>query len=215
MMAAERAMLRTTEAAAVSGVSVREVNRAIDEGILPTGFTSIENGRTLVPAACMVISFYFGSAGSLTTDERMRTIAHAESRLRGWPSSEPLNDNWIVTHEFLTIDLAPFAKRVTENLDRLDAARKLVVSSPDILGGMPVIRGTRIVVYDVAASYGAGCSIERILEAYPRLDAEAIALAVLYAEANPPRGRPKGARALPPGAVLISESREPRRSAGG
>jgi len=214
-MAAQMEMLRTTEAAAISGVSVREVNRAIDEGILPEGFASLENGRSLAPAACVAISFYFASAAFLTADERMRTIAHATPRLRGWTSSKPLNNNWLVTHEFLTIDLAPFARQVTERLLRLDAARKLVESSPETLGGMPVIRGTRIPVYDVAASYAAGYSIERLLEAYPRLDVEAIELAALYAEANPPRGRPKGALSLPPGAVIVSERRIPRRSAGG
>src|ERR1700733_9209861 len=167
VMTSDMAMLRTTEVAAVSGVSVRDVNRAIDEGILPEGFTSTEHGRTLIPTACMVISFYFASAGSLTSDERMRAIEDATPRLREWQSSRPLNDNWTIRHEFLTIDLAPFARRVTERLHLLDAARKLVEMSPGILGGMPVIRGTRIPVYDVAASYSAGDSVERLLEAYP------------------------------------------------
>lgn len=208
-------MLRTTEAAAVSGVSVREVNRAIDEGILPEGFTSLENGRTVVPAACVVISFYFASAAFLTSDERMRTIAHATPRLRGWLASKPLNDNWTVRHEFLTIDLAPFAQRVAERLRQLDAARRLVEISPEILGGMPVIRGTRIPIYDVAASYIAGESMARLLEAYPRLDAETIELAGLYGAANPPRGRPKSTTPLPSGSVLMSERRMPRRSGAG
>jgi uncharacterized protein (DUF433 family) len=41
-----------------------------------------------------------------------------------------------------------------------------------LLGGTPVLRGTRIPVHDVAASVAAGASKDRILSAYPALDAE-------------------------------------------
>ena len=53
------------------------------------------------------------------------------------------------------------------NSARLDKARALVVEDPEILSGTPVIRNTRIPVYDVAASVAAGLPMERILEDYP------------------------------------------------
>jgi hypothetical protein len=75
-----------------------------------------------------------------------------------------------------------------------------------------VIRGTRIPVYDVAASAAAGISTERILAAYPGLDAEKIELAILFAQAYPPRGRPRsGSAEFPVGAVIVSDHRRPRR----
>jgi uncharacterized protein (DUF433 family) len=40
-----------------------------------------------------------------------------------------------------------------------------IVSDPDILGGMPVIKGTRLPVYDLAASVRAGIPRDRILAA--------------------------------------------------
>ena len=95
-----------------------------------------------------------------------------------------LKKDWIVRDTFLTIDLSPFIKRTHEWLDRLGAARAIVTSSPDVLGGAPVIRETRIPVYDVAASVAAGMSTKRILVAYPGLDAEKIELAAIYAEVN-------------------------------
>jgi uncharacterized protein (DUF433 family) len=83
-----------------------------------------------------------------------------------------------------------------------------VHSSSEILGGTPVVRGTRIPVYDVAASAAAGISTERILAAYPGLDAEKIELATIFAQANPPRGRPRTAGGeLPTGAVIVSDHR--------
>ena len=81
-------------------------------------------------------------------------------------------------------------------------------SSPEILGGTPVIRGN-----DVAASAAAGISTERILAAYPGLDAETIELATLFAQAYPPRGRPRaGSSELPTGAIVVSGHRRSRRT---
>jgi uncharacterized protein (DUF433 family) len=94
-------------------------------------------------------------------------------------------------------------------LDRLAAARELVVSDPDILGGAPVIRGTRIPVYDVAASVAAGLPMTRILAAYPSLDADKVELAAIYAEANPARGHPRSGDEFPKGAVVVSDRRVP------
>ncbi|AGG69841.1 Hypothetical protein SM2011_a0286 (plasmid) [Sinorhizobium meliloti 2011] len=55
------------------------------------------------------------------------------------------------SHEFLAIDLVPVMRDASERLD-LAAAREIVTASPDVLGGTPVIRGTPVPVYDVAAS---------------------------------------------------------------
>lgn len=91
------------------------------------------------------------------------------------------------------------------------AAGAIVETLPDVLGGLPVIKGTRIPVHDVAASLAAGHSIERILAAYPGLDAEKIRLAGLYAEANPLSIWPHAAAdALPTGAVIVADRRMPR-----
>jgi uncharacterized protein (DUF433 family) len=207
-------MLKTTEAAVVSRVALRDVNRAIDEGILPEGFFTHDDGRHVLAAACTLISFYFESAKSLTSEERLFTIKMAGPLLRKSVSfawSKLLNEDWIIRHEFLTIDLAPFVKRATERLGRLNLARNLVVSSPELLGNTPVIRGTRIPVYDIAASVAAGIPTERILAAYPGLDAEKVELATIFAEAYPPRGRPRSGGELPKGAVIISDRRVPRR----
>jgi uncharacterized protein (DUF433 family) len=71
-----------------------------------------------------------------------------------------------VQDAFLTIDLGPFWNDVEDGLNRLQSARDMVVRDPEILSGTPVIRGTRVPIYDVAASVAAGISIERILSAY-------------------------------------------------
>jgi uncharacterized protein (DUF433 family) len=95
------------------------------------------------------------------------------------------------------------------------AARAIIVSDPDVLGGAPVVRGTRVPVHDVAASLAAGIPTDRILAAYPSLDADKIELAAIYAAANPARGRPRASDELPNGAVIVAERRAPRRMKAG
>lgn len=214
-------MLSVSEAAIIANVSPRDVNRVIDEGILPSQFYNNKRGRQIDLAACLFIAFYIGSANRLTSDERISTITRAASRVvvitgEGLEESIlPLTDNFLIRDEFLTIDLSPFARRISERLSRLTAAGALVVSDPTILGGAPTIRDTRIPVYDVAASVVAGIPTERILAAYPALDAEKIDLAALYAQANPPRGRPRAKSAPPKGSTTIADRRIPRRQAAG
>jgi uncharacterized protein (DUF433 family) len=217
-MAAHSELLKTTEAAVVAGVELREVNRVIDEGILPNDFVSTTNGRHVFPAGCMLIAFYVGSAGHLTAKERKFVVRTASVRLRGWtrktiPTS--LKEDWTVRHEFLSVDFAPFVRSVSERLERLLAADKLVSSSPEILSGTPVIKGTRIPVHDVAASVASGMPKNRILAAYPNLDSDKVDLAAIYAKANPARGRPRAAATLPAGAVILTDRRVPRRRKAG
>ena len=67
-------MLKPTEAAVVARVALRDVNRAIDEHILPEGFFSVDDGRRVMATACALISFYFDSAKHLTSEERLFAI---------------------------------------------------------------------------------------------------------------------------------------------
>lgn len=207
-------MLKTTEAAVVARVEVGDVNRVIDEHILPEDFVSRDDGRFVAVDACALISFYFDSANSLTAEARLSAIREMAERLRRpHPNTLALlADVWTVHAAFLTIDLVPFVKRAMERLSRLRAAREMVVSDPGILSGTPVVRGTRVPVHDVAASVKAGVPRERILEAYPSLDADKIELAAIYAQANPVRGRP---RELPKGARIVADRRVPRRRTAG
>jgi uncharacterized protein (DUF433 family) len=197
--------LTPAEAAVVSGVSVRDVHRVIDERILPENFYDAREARFFKSNACVFIAFYFGAADQLTSDERQRTIALA--------TSVTSTSTKVVQDGFLTIDLAPFWKGVDERLLRLNAARAQVAIDEEILSGTPVIKGTRVPVYDVAASVAAGIPMLRILAAYPSLNQEQVELAALYADANPQRGRPRQRIIPPAGAKIITSRRKLRSSA--
>jgi uncharacterized protein (DUF433 family) len=59
--------------------------------------------------------------------------------------------------------------------------RDKVVSDPDILGGVPVIRGTRVPIYVILENLEAGHTIDRILRDYPSLTRGSVREAIHYA----------------------------------
>jgi uncharacterized protein (DUF433 family) len=196
--------LTTAEAAVVAGVSIRDVHRVIDEHILPESLYDVRESRSFRSEACVFIAFYFEAADRLTSEERQRAIALARGHTSGTKSTKIVHDG------FLTIDFAPFWTSVDQRLQRLNAARAQVSVDDQILAGTPVISGTRVPVYDVAASVAAGYPIERILSSYPTLNREQVELAAFFAEANPQRGRPKRRIVPPSGMKVISSRRKPR-----
>ena len=76
-------------------------------------------------------------------------------------------------------------------MDLLEEAREIVVEDPGILGGTPVIKGTRVPVHDVAAQFDAGTPVDEILRCYPSVKEREIELASVYARAFPAPKRPK------------------------
>lgn len=52
--------------------------------------------------------------------------------------------------------------------------------NPDIMGGKPIIRGTRIPVELVLRKLGAGLSVEAVLADHPRLTADDIRAAQTF-----------------------------------
>src|SRR5690348_8397787 len=76
------------------------------------------------------------------------------------------------------------------NSKELARLRQLVTSDPEIMRGAPVFKGTRIPVDLIADMLAQGATAEEILEGYPTLSKDKIAIAPLYMRAFPRRGRP-------------------------
>jgi uncharacterized protein (DUF433 family) len=60
-------------------------------------------------------------------------------------------------------------------------AKALISSDPKVMMGKPVIAGTRITVESILDKLAAGETIEQIIDAHPRLTAEAIRAAIGFA----------------------------------
>ena len=106
-----------------------------------------------------------------------------------------------VTLEILSLGIDPVNQRlvpvdafmleceVGEGLPLPAQAREAVTSDASVLSGVPCIKGTRILVHDIAAMLANGDSAEAIREAFPQLSKRQLELAAFFARAYPQRGR--------------------------
>jgi len=55
-----------------------------------------------------------------------------------------------------------------------------IAVDPQVCSGKPVIRGTRIMVKNILGMVAGGCTVERIVQAYPKLTKEDVSAALKY-----------------------------------
>ena len=91
------------------------------------------------------------------------------------------------------LDIRRLARAHLEKASDYKAARDTyIVSDPDILGGTPVIKGTRITVYAVLGRLQDGETVDDLAHDNPDVPREAFEAAAIFAKAHPLRGRPSG-----------------------
>ena len=57
-----------------------------------------------------------------------------------------------------------------------------ITQTPDIMGGKPCVRGTRVTVGMIVGEIGAGTSIEALLADYPYLERDDVMQALRHAD---------------------------------
>ena len=106
---------------------------------------------------------------------------------------EPLRLETIEFTPGAMLDLERLAADSLRDAERYREARdRYITSDAGILGGTPVIAGTRLTVYAVLGRLQDGDGVDDLAEDYPEIPREAFEAAGLYAEAHPLRGRPSG-----------------------
>jgi len=85
----------------------------------------------------------------------------------------------------------PFRQTVARNLAAYRWGKRRVVSSPEVLGGEPVFRGTRISLHHVASLFRKGVPEQEIAEDFRNLSARDLAYARLFARFGEKPGRPR------------------------
>ena len=171
-----------TEAAVLTGLSLKAVNNAIDRKTV-AAVPAEEGGRLLDARALVSLSIERRLSASIATPELRRKVFDA--------LAEAPRNTVSLEGGLIRIDLREPRRELAASLRELRRARQLVVSDPEILGGDPVFRGTRVPVHMIAELVAQGLTPAELIEGYPRLTAEMIRLAPIYAAAYPLRGRPR------------------------
>lgn len=178
------ALFTPSEAAVLTRLSVKAVNNAIDKQTVAavSGRRAGHSTRLLDLRALM----------SLALERRLADRFVPELRRQVFDALATAPRHRVSLEEgFLSINLREPRRELATSLRALRRARAVVVSDPDIMGGDPVFRGTRVPVHLIATLLGQGSIETDLLADYPRLTAEMIRLAPLYAAAYPLRGRPR------------------------
>jgi uncharacterized protein (DUF433 family) len=201
----------TSEAAFIADVSDREMNRAVDEHILPEPLIRSGNGRRFARLGAALASFYFTSEDVYAATLRRKVVEEVTAMLRARSDlesilalrSEFLKDiDWRikvsgVSTGIVSVDIGSFVSKVMGRMKAVERAQKLITVDPEILGGAPVFAGTRVPVDTVTASLKNGIDRKRILASYPFLTDEHMEAARVYSEVYPRRGRPTKSSTAP------------------
>lgn len=198
-----RAWRRLTleEAAALADVSPGRVRKELEEGIVPRrrdGGARLAFGPRDVFYLCFVKHLEGG--GALTLTKRARRALHA-AITRTPPANddveltEPLwrrvGQGWELTSSNGWFDARePFGEAV-KNVRLFVHGKRRIESRPDMLGGEPVFKGTRISVRHVGDLVRKGAPRAELREDFPSLAEDDLIFAALFASLPRPQGRPR------------------------
>lgn len=151
-----------------------------------------------------VIQQVWDDYGAMGQDELVHEVHHKLPEwIKHWHAEARRNGSVAVPYSDLYQTICGVDETEARFLtDQYRAARdRWIVSDPDILGGTPVVIGTRVSVYAIQGRLAGGDGLAELLEDYPRIPLEALQAANTYAKAHPlemhPRGKPWETSAKP------------------
>lgn len=173
------------QASAITGLPLAAVHKAIDSRlILPRSARSGGSVRRLLTKEHLIYLQLEAEGLRLLPVGTRREIAESIRR------SPKVNMMALGNGTVLFVECKAARFKVEGQLKQLAHIEKMVVSDPEIMRGTPVFKGTRVPVDLVADMLEQGTTAAEILEGYPTLSREKIAIAPLYMRAFPRRGRP-------------------------
>jgi uncharacterized protein (DUF433 family) len=197
------------QAAAITGLPLAAVHKAIDSRLIRPRFSRAGAAvRRLLTKEQLIYLQLEAEGLRLLPLKTRREIAES---IQHSPNVDVMA---VGNGKVLLVECKAARRKVEGQLKQLARMEDMVVSDPEIMRGTPVFKGTRIPVDLVADMLAQGATAEEILEGYPTLSKERIAIAPLYMRAYPRRGRPtrrpwqgkkaRGRKSYPLGSVLRS-----------
>jgi uncharacterized protein (DUF433 family) len=91
----------------------------------------------------------------------------------------------------LLLDVFRSWKQIDDRLAKAIISQHIVVTDPEIRGGEPVVRGTRIPAYLLHDLAEQGATEDELLADYPAIDRDRLGFVLLYTKTHPRPGRPR------------------------
>ena len=191
------------EAMFIAGISGRQLDRVVDEHLVPDDMLSLRGptrlyARLVAPFA----RFYFETEPTLVAAARRAVVSELFSRVQAVQACEsilalsdiPAELNWKVAIQGIEIDLLRFIAQAYVNAKKVDEAESLVIEDPEVMGGLPCFAGTRVPITSVLGALDEGMTLAQLREDYSFLTVSHVSAARVYAEVHPRRGRQRRLR---------------------
>jgi excisionase family DNA binding protein len=177
-------LLSRREAAELVGVPLTAVNKAIEQKAIRPVRVRRSLGIPLDEVAPLVVICRIGMPLPSEAKRRIRdwlvAVDAGEEESRELALSEALVVRWSEEFAAIVRDAREYAERRTEFIE----------ADPEVKGGEPVIRGTRLTARAVLARLAGGDGLRELAADYPDINPAAFEAAALYARTHPLRGRP-------------------------
>ena len=189
----------TATAAFLADLSDRQMQRVVDEDIVGAPLVVRDGGRSFAKMTSALAKFYFSTNGVFTREARRRVIQTIVTRIEHRQDAPALfslqgalNEvDWsVVLAAQVHVEFAPFVSDAQERGRLVERAQTSITCDPDILGGVPVFKGTRVPACVVVASERAGFEMDQLRAAYPFLTPALVEDAQTYLRIHPRVGRP-------------------------
>lgn len=192
-------LVGAAEAAFIADLDPKELHRVVDESVLPDDLMErAAESRQFARLSAAVARFYFDTANELSKAMRVDIIEKLMERLRPRANvatilalAGPLSSiDWSFRSGYVTVDLRGAIEHAAERAARARSALKVVVEDPEVLGGRPVFRGTRVSIDVAIGAPTSGAAWTRLKASYPFLTEDHVDAANVYSVIRPRRGRP-------------------------
>lgn len=178
-------LLTRREAAVLAEVPLNTVDKAIEEKVVKV---RRRKAATFLEGDDVITIAVIHKAGLPLQRKSKQEIRHWLHEARPHASTKTeelfLSDVLVVRIDQTFRTIAKQLSRYLEDRDRF------IESNPEVMGGDPVIAGTRLPVRAVAKRIERGDSTEDLHEEYPDIPRKAFDAALIYAQSHPRRGRP-------------------------
>ena len=184
------------EAAAIAGIDPETARTALEKkNVTPS--RKVKTGKAVryrfsegdVLFLLVLSEFPF----ALTKDDKAslaKVLVHGNKSANHW-ASEGADLVFHAGDMKILIEFKSFRETVERNVAAYRWGKERIASSPDILGGEPVFRGTRIPLEHVVSLFRKGVPEKEISEDFPSLSSRDVEYARLAARFGAPPGRPK------------------------
>lgn len=177
-------LLDRQEVAVLAGVEVRVVDKAVEQGVL--SLVQGDEGSAFPLEAVRAIA--------LLRDVELPLPVPTKRHIVGWVSALPQSDDGSTTllSQGLAVRYSPGAAEADARARRYVNLRdRWVASDPEVRGGEPVVRGTRVPLRGLARQIEQGEPPQALREDYAHIAEEVFEMAPIWAKAHPRRGRPR------------------------